>query len=345
MDLKLLNRRFGLLTISSVFLLLIAGGVVRSTGSGMGCPDWPKCFDGYVPPSDIHQLPHDYKDIYLQKRLKKAEKFASMMRKFGFKKEADQLLKDPELYIPENFNTLKAWTEYVNRIVGVLSGIFAMGFFITLFKVRHVVSRVKFWCGITGFILMIFNGWLGSIVVATNLFPIIVTVHYLAAYAALAFFMISVLKADAGASSHALKKYRFFYLFLLAFSLVQIAYGTQLRQLSDTGLKSGMLYRDGTLHLEVLGDVFSIHRIFAILLVILSCLPVFGLWKNIDRKWRLVVLSIPLTLVIQYISGVLNLRYNFPVIPQVSHVFFAGIIFGLSLYICTSNFSIRKKIS
>ncbi len=345
MNFKKLNRRFGLLTISSVFLLLIAGGVVRSTGSGMGCPDWPKCFDKYVPPTDINQLPPNYRDTYLEKRLKKAQKFAAMIRKFGFNEEADQLLKDPELYIPEDFNTRKAWTEYINRIVGALSGVFALGFFITLFKARYSADRIKFWCGTIGFILMLFNGWLGSIVVATNLFPLLVTIHYLAAYAALTFFMISVLQADAGESRTALKKFRLFYVFLLVFSLVQIAYGTQLRQLSDTGIKSGQLYRDGTLHTDVLGSVFNIHQLFAILLILLSCIPLFRLWKNIDKKWRSVAMAIPVTLIVQYVSGVLNLRFNFPFIPQVSHIFFAGVIFGLSLYICIANFSSPTKPS
>ena len=34
----------------SVFLLVILGGVVRVTGSGLGCPDWPLCYGKVLPP-------------------------------------------------------------------------------------------------------------------------------------------------------------------------------------------------------------------------------------------------------------------------------------------------------
>ena len=42
-------------TIVSTVLLVTIGVVVRATGSGMGCPDWPLCHNGVLPPLDDYQ--------------------------------------------------------------------------------------------------------------------------------------------------------------------------------------------------------------------------------------------------------------------------------------------------
>lgn len=43
-------RTISAVTVAAVFALVILGGVVRVTGSGLGCPDWPGCDGGIFPP-------------------------------------------------------------------------------------------------------------------------------------------------------------------------------------------------------------------------------------------------------------------------------------------------------
>src|ERR1700712_486892 len=123
---KIRFQKTNLITIVLLFLLILAGGIVRSTGSGMGCPDWPKCFGQYIPPTDVSELPKDYKQKYVAGRLEKNQKFANTLDIFGYGDLARRIREDKSILVPEEFNAAKTWTEYVNRLIGAASGIFLL---------------------------------------------------------------------------------------------------------------------------------------------------------------------------------------------------------------------------
>ena len=41
------------LSILSTYVLMVMGNLVTTTGSGLGCPDWPLCYGTVVPPAEI----------------------------------------------------------------------------------------------------------------------------------------------------------------------------------------------------------------------------------------------------------------------------------------------------
>ena len=138
---KLFFRSAVTATILS-YLLIFVGGLVRVSGSGMGCPDWPKCFGRWIPPTHIDQIP-SYIDA-------------------------------------TSFNIVLAWIEYSNRSLGVLVGLSII--ILNVVAIYYFRKELKlFFASILSLILVITNGALGAIVVSSVLNPFIVSLHMILA--------------------------------------------------------------------------------------------------------------------------------------------------------------------
>ena len=319
--------RFSWITLVFIFLVVIAGSVVRSTGSGMGCPDWPKCFDQYVPPTDISELPENYKDIYANKRREKVDKFARVLSVIGLEDVGEKLKNDESLFVEQNFNWKQTWTEYGNRLVGFIAGNLVLISFIWVL-IRFRSNRQLVFLSFSNLILIGFEAWLGSIVVATNLVPWVLTLHMLFALIIIAI-QIKIIQI-AQNQKYSIRFPKFFKsLFYLAIVLtvVQILLGVQVRQKID------FLVVDNIDRGEWLGNMgadFYFHRSFSWLVLIVN---VVLLWLNNTRNVGIPIVKYVVGLIlIEFITGVLFSYANMPAFIQPIHLLIANLLLAIQLF-------------
>ena len=324
------------ITIIVLFLVILAGGVVRSTGSGMGCPDWPKCFNQIIPPTDVSQLPSGYEQHYVEGRVKKNLRFANIVDLFGYKELADQIRHDESILVHEEFNVAKTWTEYINRLVGVLAG-FAL-LFSAIYSFTYIKSKpsIFIWSVINVFVVVL-QAWLGSIVVSTNLMPWIITVHMLLALVIVGisiytFYLATTLRNKTilvNYPSNGLKAIAILSLILL---LIQVVIGTEVREGIDHLNAEGIVRSQW---IELLGTKYLIHRLLAYVTLALAVIY-FYLVKSrfskysVQSKYAWIVLILVL---FQMLSGIVLARFNVPAFAQTTHLVVASLFFGAQYYL------------
>ena len=49
-------QKLAIAMTAATFALIVAGALVRATGSGLGCPGWPRCFGRWIPPLQYHAV-------------------------------------------------------------------------------------------------------------------------------------------------------------------------------------------------------------------------------------------------------------------------------------------------
>ncbi|NML66267.1 heme A synthase [Hymenobacter sp. RP-2-7] len=336
------------LTVASVYLLILVGGVVRATGSGMGCPDWPKCFGQWVPPTQASQLPANYKQVYTAQRVAKNQKLARTLEHLGFRQVAGNIFAHPTQYIDTDFNATKTWIEYLNRLLGALIGIFV---FVTAVVAlpywRH--DRPVFWLAVASWLLTGVQGWLGSLVVSTNLLPVMVTVHMGLALLIVGLLLCAahrarygrgeVLALDAPAELETTGQQlddetpaitvglRWLVGGLLLLSFGQIIIGTQVREQIDL-IAAAHSYAQRSTWVAQLGNVFESHRTLAALVVLANVVVGYWLWQLAEPAIQRLVGLMGLLLAVEMAAGISLAYFGLPAWLQPVHLTIATLLFG-----------------
>lgn len=330
--------RINFITIIVTLVVILAGGIVRSTGSGMGCPDWPKCFGSYIPPTNVSELPADYKEAYLAQRLKKNEKFAKYLEKFGKYDLAKKVREDKSVNQAEEFNAARTWTEYLNRLVGALVGLFLLATAVLSFTYRKTATRIVV-LSVSNVLLVGYQAWLGSVVVATNLTQWIITIHMLLALVILSISVYTYTYAKQLHKEKSVIMYRVawlkgFLLFTLALSVLQIILGTEVREMIDVISKSFEVGKRNSWVAQV-GEVFHYHRDLAILVIVANGIVYKMVIDRFSGKSAplLAAKGILIVLAIQILSGIILAYLGLPPVAQVVHLVFSMILFSFEFYL------------
>lgn len=331
-------RRISLISVIAVYFLILVGGIVRSTGSGMGCPDWPKCFGSWVPPTSVNQLPSNYQEIYSSKRIEKNNRFVAQLDKLGFKEKAHQIKNDKSILVEQEFNPVKTWIEYINRLIGAVIGILI---FLT------VIRSLPLWpfdksivvLSVLNLLLVLFQAWIGSIVVSTNLLPWMITLHMMLALVIvclLLYIHFRSFRLIQSVKSTTDKPSSLFGILLVGFllMLVQIVFGTQVREEMDTvAFEFGNLLRGEWI--GHLGLVFLIHRSYSVALLVVHILFFYKVYKYTLRHVTIFKWSQALVVVIflEILTGVGMAYFGVPAFLQPLHLLLGTLIIGIQFVI------------
>jgi len=343
------KKRFPLfvrIALISVYLIFLAGSVVRMTGSGMGCPDWPKCFGYYIPPTSEDQITWkpdaEYKKgmiIIKDKALFVAQNRLTSGKNFN--------LDNWSKYTKHNyasFNKYHTWTEYINRLASVLSGFAFLLLIIGAWAYRKENREIVF-LSFLAFFLMLVEAWLGKTVVDSNLKPTIITIHMVGGLIIIGLLLrlrfISV--TTLAKSSYKIHRYHAMFSKLLVlsvvFSLIQIAMGTQVRQFIDEQVK---LFGFENKNYSLLNPSFKFyfHRSFTIAILLVN-LGMFYINQIKGLGYSLVNWIVAL-LFIETLTGILMYYASFPLGTQATHLLAGALLFGLQFYLWLQS---RKAVA
>jgi heme a synthase len=311
-------------------LVVIAGSVVRTTQSGMGCPDWPTCFGKIVPPTQMKEVlfqpNHTYKRkqfiIYNDSLWYAKQKFISS-NTFNYSNWNAY-----EKHNYAHFNALQTWIEYINRLLGALLGIFVL--IQAIWSLRYYKTNKAIVTLSIGLVLLTgFQAWLGKTVVDSNLALLKISLHMFGAIAMLFVSVAIAVFAKQQATIFISKNTYRLLLLLFIMVLLQVVLGTEVRAQIDT-IAAQYNYENRPLWIAGLNGWFQLHRLAAMLIVGLA----IYLWLQVaaNAKAKKLMGWVVFCCLAEIVVGIVLNYINFNPFAQPIHLLISSIILSLLFY-------------
>lgn len=321
---------FAKISLGFTFVVIIAGSVVRMTGSGMGCPDWPKCFGYMIPPTDIDPLTYS-----TGREFKKGQMII----------QNDTLWVAQESFISEEnfnrshwsnytkhdyakFNPTHTWIEYINRLATVLFGIPVMILvFLSVLYFFKSKDGVTLLLALGTMFMLGFEAWLGKMVVDGNLHEGSITWHMMGSMAIVLFLLLLVYRHRVE-KKYILVSTPFVYGLwaFLGLTVVQIILGTQVREEVDVIARN---IDDRSIWVENLSSTFLIHRSFSIVLFLLT---LYLVRENKLHFHTPQVSALGVLIGLEIMAGIILAYFSMPAFAQPVHLWLGIILFAYSVY-------------
>jgi cytochrome c oxidase assembly protein subunit 15 len=287
-------QTLALWTTGTTYFLILVGGLVRASGAGLGCPDWPRCFGSWVPPASAAELPA------------------------GFE--------------PSQFNPTLMWTEYLNRLLGVTVGLLILATLISAWRHHRHTPRI-FWPTLAAFLLVGFQGWLGGVVVQQELATWLVTLHMVVALVIVSLLLYATVYAffsDNGrdaAIAHPRRTLHWAALALIAITMTQVVLGTQVREYIDLALDGGVARGDA---LGTVGRLDFWHREAALAVAAASAVLAWVVWTRHAGETALIRATVVVVALVgaQVLLGLSMAYITLTPAAQVAHLTASSLLLG-----------------
>lgn len=331
MKLPALTLLFAKIALVFTFIVVIVGSVVRMTGSGMGCPDWPKCFGHYVPPVSDEELTYQ-EGMSFDKGMMIIYHDTLWVANHDLVLHGSFDRNDWHKYPKHDyaiFNALHTWVEYINRLATVLYAIpvLILSVCALLMLIRYKDLRV-FLLALFADIMIGYEIWLGKLVVDGNLKENSITYHMFGSIAIIALLILLVNRLTAGKMEvRSTASFKWGVIIMLVMTFMQIMLGTQVREQVDIVAKE---VADRSMWIEMLPVVFKIHRSFSIVVVLLA------IWLYLQyrkQSFRLRSVNAMFFLCgIEILVGVILSYLSMPALMQPAHLLLGVMLFAASFF-------------